>query len=249
MANKVIRFHDVDFGYTQNEPILKNVNIDIEQGMFLGVIGPNGGGKTTLLKLILGLLKPWKGEISVFDKKPPIAQGIAYVPQAMSIDKKFPITVQDVVLGGRIKHLSPLGRFSDIDFQKMKEALHFVGLYDLKNKDFGSLSNGQAQRVLIARALSSESSLLLFDEPTSSVDVAGENAFLEIMEKLKGTLTILMVTHNLRGILKDVHSVILVQGKAVMMQPKEICEHFALGLYHIPLTQIPDDHFIHHEGT
>ena len=128
-----------------------------------------------------------------------------------------------------------------------REALHKVGLSHIARQPFGSLSGGQAQRVLIARALASEPTILLLDEPTSSSDPEAEKAILDTIHSLKPGMTILMVTHNLKAVLSHVESIICVQGGAAMLQPKDVCEHFALGLYHIPLIQTPHGHLAPHK--
>jgi zinc transport system ATP-binding protein len=239
-----ITVENLSFGYHPKECILKNVSFSVNIGQFLGIIGPNGGGKSTLLKLILGLLKPWEGTILV-NGSPPPAQRVGYVPQAFQFDKCFPITAFEVVLGGRARNLSSFGRYSDTDITAATTALDRVGLPHLAGHPFGSLSGGQAQRVLIARALASTPSILLLDEPTSSTDQAAEAGILETIQTLKDEMTILMVTHNLSAILSHVEGIVCVQGGAVMIHPKDICEHFALGLYHIPLLETPKNHLTH----
>lgn len=239
----VIEVKDLTFGYAPHEVVLNKVHFRVEKGDFWGIIGPNGGGKSTLLKLLLGLLKPWKGSIHIHGSEGSPPKGVAYVPQSLSVDRKFPITVMEVVLGARLKHLSCWGRFQKDDHEKATDALHTVGLSSLASSSFGELSGGQAQRVFIARALASEASILLLDEPMSSADPHAEASILETIEKLCGTLTILMVTHNVRALLSRVQGVLCVQGASVLMQPKEVCEHFALGLYHYPLIETDKDHF------
>lgn len=232
---------DVCFGYRPDEYILKKVSFSIKKGQFFGIIGPNGGGKSTLLKLLLGLLNPWSGSV-VIDGKAPPATDVAYVPQAFPFDRSFPITVLEVVLGGRARHLSRFGRFSKHDHEQAHEALERVGLHGVCDTPFGALSSGQAQRVLIARALAANPAILLLDEPTSSADPAAEAAIHSIIATLKGEITILMVTHNLEAILGAVEGILCIQGGAVLMQPKDVCEHFALGLYHFPLAKTPQNH-------
>ena len=233
-----IIFDHVCFGYPHQEEILHNVSFTIRAGDFLAIIGPNGAGKSTLLKLLLRLLKPLQGSIIA-----PSAKYIAYVPQTIQLDRLFPITVEEVVLGGRIAFLSWTGRFSAEDRKIVSEQLAFVHLQHIANRRFGDLSLGQAQRVLLARALASHPSILLLDEPTSSSDPAAQALALDLLNSLKGSLTIIMVTHTIETILHTVDSVIMVHGGTAIMRPKEVCEHFAMGLYHKPLIEIPNDHF------
>ena len=236
----VIEFDDVTFAYDENDPpVLKNASFTIDAGEFLGIIGPNGGGKTTLLKLILGFLKPLSGKITVFGQTPSAARHqMGYVPQTQRFDRQFPISVLELVLAGRLSHLPWYGYFSSKDKQAAREALAKVGLSEYEEASFGTLSGGQAQRALIARALVSEPKLLLLDEPTASVDVQAEADICNMLQKLKGQITMMMVTHDLKTILNDIQRVLYVQQKVYPLQPKEVCEHFAMGLYHSPLINL-----------
>lgn len=230
---------DLSFSY-QDMPVLSNISFEVQPGQFIGVIGPNGGGKTTLLKLLLAFLKTNTGEIEIFGQNPVAArQHMAYVPQSLRFDKQFPISVMELVLEGRLSHLPWYGRFSNNDKQIAMDALNRVGLADLYNRPFGSLSGGQAQRALIARALASQPRLLLLDEPTASVDAQAEADIYAILKKLQGDMTIMMVTHNLQAAIELVEEVICVQNTAMVLDPKEVCEHYAFGLYHAPLIKLP----------
>lgn len=240
MAPAIIA-ENLSFGFHPKERILNQVSFAVDMGTFIGVIGPNGGGKTTLLKLLLGLLTPWEGTITINSIRPP-APKVGYVPQAFQFDRSFPITALEVVQGGRARNLSRFGRWRDEDIAAATAALERVGLPHLASHPFGTLSGGQAQRVLIARALASEPSVLLLDEPTSSSDPVAEAAILDTIRSLQHQMTILMVTHNLSAILSQVEGVLCVQGGAVLLHPKDVCEHFALGLYHIPLLETPEHH-------
>ena len=236
MKNPVIEVERVLFGYDPGEAVLRDVSFSIERHQFVAVIGPNGGGKSTLLKLLLGLIKPWKGTIAINGKSPPTTI-MAYVPQVFSSDRAFPITALEVVLGGRVRHLSSWGSFQKKDIDIARESLSRVGLLHLEDQAFGTLSGGQAQRVLIARALSSQPEVLLLDEPTSSTDKEAEKAIFETLLQLKKELTIIMVTHNIASIVTHVEEVLCVDGTVSHIPPQEICEHFAIGLYHEPLLE------------
>lgn len=228
----------VCFAY-QDRLVLKNISFVVKSGEFIGMIGPNGGGKTTLLKLIMGFLKPFSGQISIFSGSPTsVLQQIAYVPQSLRFDKQFPISVMELVMGGRLSHLPWYGVFSKKDKEIALHALERVGLTDFQHRSFGCLSGGQTQRALIARALASEPQLLLLDEPTASVDAQAESDIYHILKELQGQMTIIMVTHNLRAAIEQVERVICVQQTAVVLNPQEVCEHFAFGLYHAPLIKI-----------
>lgn len=233
-----ISFKDVSFTY-QDVPVLKDISLDVEEGQFLGVIGPNGGGKTTFLKLIMAFLRPQNGTVLIFGQPPQVSvQTVSYVPQNLRFDKDFPISVIEIVLGGRLAHLPWYGIFRQADKDAALYALEQVGMQDFQQRAFGSLSGGQAQRVLIARALASEPRLLLLDEPTASVDVSAEADIYAILRKLQGKMTILMVTHNLQATIELVEKVVCIQQTLTTLDPRQVCEHFALGLYHAPLINL-----------
>jgi zinc transport system ATP-binding protein len=234
--NPIIEFDNISFAY-QESLVLEKVSCKIFPNEFIGIIGPNGGGKTTLLKLIMGFLKPNQGSIFLFGQPPTIAKQslLAYVPQSMLFDRKFPINVEEVVLSGLLGKLPWYGFFKEPEKQAAREALKKVGLQDLIHCSFGNLSMGQAQRVLIARALVSKPKLLLLDEPTASVDSQAEAEIYSILKELKSNMTILMVTHDLRAAINHVDRVICVQKSVLSLQLQEVCEHFAVGLYHKPL--------------
>lgn len=235
---------EISFGYNKAEPVLQKVSFDVQKGEFVGLIGPNGGGKTTLLKLLMGFLQPWEGTISIFDKQASsYPNGIGYVPQVLHYDRYFPISVMDLVLEGRLCNLGWTGRFSKRDKEIAHHALNQVGLSNFYDKSFGTLSGGQAQRALIARALATEPKVLLLDEPLAAVDLQAEADIYEVLNKIRPDLTILMVTHDIQAIIKQVKRVLCVQGSVISLAPGQVCEHFALGLYHFPLILTPEQHF------
>lgn len=234
----IIQLDHVNFSYADT-PVLTNVNLSINPCEFIGIIGPNGGGKTTLLKLLMGFLKPTSGKLDVFGTSPQVSRlQIAYVPQTQRFDRDFPISVLELVLLGRLSKLPWYGKFSAEDKEAAKQALEKVRLSNFQNRPFGTLSGGQAQRALIARALASSPHLLLLDEPTANVDSQAEADIYEILHSLRNTMTILMVTHNLSAAIEQVQRVILVQNSVIMLKPEEVCQHFAMGLYHPPLIHL-----------
>ena len=229
---------NVSFAYDETS-ILKNISFTIHQGESVGIIGPNGGGKTTLLKLIMGFLKPTTGKISLFGSSPQQAiNEIGYVPQVMRFDKQFPISVYELALSGRLSRLPWHGVYSREDHQITDEILDQLELTSFKHCAFGTLSGGQAQRVLIARALVSQPKLLLLDEPTANVDVKAEAKIYGLLKELRGKITIVMVTHDLSTAIDQVERVLCVQKTLISLLPEEVCEHFALGLYHKPLLNL-----------
>lgn len=235
----VLSIDALSFAY-RDVLVLKDISFGVEKGEFVGIIGPNGGGKTTLLKLILGFLQPDGGSIAVFGKPPVKARHqIAYVPQGLHFDREFPISVLELVLQGRLSHLSWTGMFSEKDRHAAFNALESVGLGRLAKRPLASLSGGQIQRALIARALATKPKLLILDEPTASVDAQSEREIYSILRSCAGSMTILMVTHNLQAAIDLFDRVVCVQQTATLLEKSEVCKHFALGLYHPPLMSSP----------
>jgi len=211
---EMIEIQDLSYSYKGQE-VLTNINLTVKQGDFVAVIGPNGGGKTTLVKLILGLMEPRKGSILVNGRKPgQSGTRIGYVPQHINHNLVFPATAVDVVLMGRHdpgKRWSLLGR--DNDRQKALAALEKMGMGALANRKISTLSGGQRQRVLIARALVTEPDLLVLDEPTASIDTKGQTDFYNLLRELNKDLTILVVSHDLMVIASYAKSIACVNKR------------------------------------
>ncbi len=187
-------------GY-DGETILENIDLSVKRCDFIGLIGPNGGGKTTLLKVLLGLIEPTQGEVQVLGK--PVKETrhrIGYVPQAIEFDAQFPIRVRDVVRMGRLNRRGLLHRLRKEDAQVVDDALEAVELTELQNEPLADLSGGQRQRVLIARALAIEPEILLLDEPTASADARIRTNVFELLHRLNERMTILMVTHDMAAV-------------------------------------------------
>ncbi len=235
--NEVIRLCDVDFVYDDAQ-ILDKVNVSISEGELIGIFGPNGGGKTTFLKLLMGFVKPYLGSIEILGKPPKEARkDIGYVPQGTHIDKQFPISVLEVVLGGALSLLSPFGFYPKKVKEQAEEVLVKVGLIDYRNRPFGTLSGGQAQRVLIARSIISKPKILLLDEPTASIDPEAEQEIYNLIMQLKKSMTILMVTHDLQAVINMVERLLCIKRSVSSCAPEEVCGHFAMGLYHTPIKR------------
>jgi zinc transport system ATP-binding protein len=208
---------NLSFAYNRH-PVLENVNLNLTQGSFISVIGPNGGGKTTLLKLILGLLSPTHGEIRVFGESPKkVRKQIGYVAQYSTFDTRFPVTAFEVVLMGRIDR-NVVGGYSLQDKNKVSNSFETVGLTGLENIPFTELSGGQRQRVLIARALVTEPRMLLLDEPTSNIDVSIERKFAALLEDLRRDMTILLVTHDV-GFASNLVEQVVCVNRTVVQHP------------------------------
>ena len=191
-----IQIENLSFSYGPVS-VLENANVCIQEKEFISVVGPNGGGKTTLLKLMLGLLEPSSGSLSIFGQSPETGRRqIGYLPQYAKLDSKFPVTALDVVLMGRLGITQSLGFYSKADRTLAHDMLERVGLGKLYGRPLSALSGGQQQRVLIARALVSEPRLLLLDEPTSSLDDYVEQELFDLLQELNKELTIVVVSHD-----------------------------------------------------
>lgn len=208
----IISVKNVSYAYGSTS-VLEKVSLDVHQGDYLGVIGPNGGGKTTLVKLMLGLLQPDAGEIHLFGQ--PVAKfkqwsKIGYVAQkATTFDRFFPVTVRDVVAMGRLPHQGLIGSQNGKDKQLIQEALEQVGLQDVADRLLGNLSGGQQQRVFIARALAQQAEVIFLDEPTTGVDVETQEEFYRLLRHLNQKLgiTLIFVTHEQDVVRKEVTEV------------------------------------------
>ena len=197
MSHTIIEVRNLDFSYNR-QLVLGGVNLNIQSGDFMAMIGPNGGGKTTLLKLMLGLLKANSGTIQIFGKTPKNAsQQIGYVPQDIHINQNFPISASDVVLMGKLKPGRGWSRHSSEDHMAALRALKQVDMDKYRDHRIGKLSGGQKQRVFIARALVTDPDILLLDEPTASIDAKGQNDFYALLKELNRKITIIVVSHDL----------------------------------------------------
>ncbi len=235
-----ITLRHVSFAYRRRN-ILEDVDLDIEKGEFACVVGPNGGGKTTLLKLILGLLSPNSGEIRVFGEPPEkMRHRIGYMPQYAHLDMNFPATVLDVVLMGRLSRTSLW--FSKKDRNEALSAIEEVGMGDFARTGFNTLSGGQRQRVLIARALCSRPDMLLLDEPTANVDQQTELNLFAILRDLNERMTILVVSHDLGFVSQYVKSVICVNRKVVVHPTTLMNGTLIKDIYHGDLKMVRHDH-------
>ncbi|MBO8158227.1 ABC transporter ATP-binding protein [Thermosyntropha sp.] len=218
--------------------ILRDVNLEVEEGDFLGIIGPNGGGKTTLLKVLAGLIKPTYGEVKIGGKKLNYnSKYIGYVPQYSFFDYDFPITVEEVVLLGRIAHKK--GRsFSVYDREKAYEMLQKVEMYDYRHRQIGELSGGERQRVLVARALALEPHILLLDEPTASADQRFAAGFYEILRDLNKEMTIILVSHDISAVSKYVNNIACLNQTLYFNEGKTISPEVIEKVYHCPVELI-----------
>lgn len=258
----VVDFQNVSFSYPSGQ-VLENVSLQIPHGDFVSIVGPNGGGKTTMLKLMLGLLPPQTGTVRLFDTTPVSARHrIGYMPQFIHIDDLFPLTVLDVVLMGRIGTVSEMemattakksvfGRWQEWlqwysyslhDRQVAMTSLETLRLADCAHRPFRYLSGGQRQRVLIARALCCNPMLLLLDEPTNNIDVSSEEILFEILVQLNRTLTIVLVSHDIGFVTQWVKSVVCVNRTVAVHPTSTLTGQMVRELYGSGIEMVRHNH-------
>ena len=216
MNQPAVEVRHVTFSY-DGESVLENVSLRVEMGDFLAIIGPNGGGKSTLLKLMMGILKPHSGDVLLFGKHPD-ENGtiIGYVPQETGHNLDFPITALDVVLMGVLHKRNRIRRFDDALREKARHALEKVRMDHASGRRIAELSGGERQRVLIARALCSDPDILMLDEPTASIDFNGQREIFDLLEELNKTMTIVVVSHDMSMVMGYAKHAAYINRSAVM---------------------------------
>lgn len=235
---EVVILEDVWVHY-DGVPALEGVSLSIEKQDFLGIIGPNGGGKTTLLKVILGLVKPNQGRVTVLGQSPAQARRrIGYVPQFSLFDHDFPISVWDVVLTGRCGQRGMARRYSEEDSDLAAQALKTVGMLNYRERQIGKLSGGEQQRVFLARALVAEPELLLLDEPTASVDTPMQTGFYELLEGIKQKMAIVLVSHDIGAVSVYVDKIACLNHRLFYHNSKEISPEELEATYRCPIDLI-----------
>ncbi|MFO7617353.1 MAG: metal ABC transporter ATP-binding protein [Bacteroidales bacterium] len=228
MADYLVKLTDVTFGYRE-EPVVEGVNLAIREGDFVGMIGPNGGGKSTIIKLIMGLARPWSGTVAI-----PSQVNIGYLPQYHTFDSRFPISVLEVVLSGLMRKNGVVTRWSRHDKALAREILEMVGMAPLAGKPIGELSGGQMQRVFIGRALISEPALLILDEPVTYVDNRFEQELYHLLGKINDRVAILLVSHDVGQILSSVKTIACVNRHLHYHPSNQITEKI-LESYNCPI--------------
>ena len=194
-------------GY-DNQPVLRSIDLTVYERDFLGIIGPNGGGKTTLIKCILGLLPYTAGNIQFYHNSQPAENlTMGYLPQYNSIDRKFPISVKEVILSGLSSKKALATRFTDEHYQKVQNVIIRMGLEGLEQRSIGALSGGQLQRALLGRAIVSDPDLLILDEPSTYIDKQFEARLYELLAEINQECAIILVSHDIGTVLQQVKSI------------------------------------------
>ncbi len=234
----ILRFKDV-WVQINNLTILENINLSVQKSDFLGIIGPNGGGKTILLKVALGFIKPTRGEVFFKGQSPEKNRKyMGYVPQYPNFDRDFPISVWEVVLTGRLGKTGLIKPIKKRDKEIVSEMLEKVDMLNLKDRQVGKLSGGQFQRVLIARALAAEPEILLLDEPTTGIDSRVEKNLYELLKKLNEKIPIIMVSHDIGVISSYVNKIACLNRLLHYHSTKEITKDMLEATYKCPVELI-----------
>lgn len=220
--------------------ILEDVNLAIYPDDFYAIIGPNGGGKTTLLKVILGLLTPSRGTVRILGGTGPAARrNLGYVPQFRTFDFEYPITVREMVLSGRLGHITRIPRrYGADDHARTEEALETLNITDLADRQIRSLSGGEQQRAIIARALVGDPKVLLLDEPTVYVDAPTTTQFYGILDGLRERMAIVLVTHDIGVLPEHVTRVACLNRRLYTHDTNEITADMLEAAYHCPVDLI-----------
>lgn len=241
-----IEFAGVDFAHGEVD-VLRGSSFHVHSGELVALVGPNGSGKTTILRLIMGLARPDAGKVEVFGKRPEAARGgIGYVPQYMSFDPAFPISVEEVVRMGRLDGFGKGCRGAEASCSDIDTALELAAVADLRKRSYTALSGGQRRRVLVARALASAPNLLILDEPTANMDRESEERLFSVLGNLKGKTTILIATHD-TAFVSSLTDVVLCVGESrehplsVVRHASGPAEHVSSGLYGGTVLQVLHD--------
>jgi zinc transport system ATP-binding protein len=236
MSIKAVEMENISFKMN-GRPILENINFSINDRDFIAIIGPNGGGKTTLIKIILGLSKPNTGTVRVFGRSPPKSSDlIGYLPQHVSFDPDFPINVFETVMSGRYHGI--FKSYTNSDREQVLNVLEEVEMLDMKNRQISQLSGGQMQRVFIARALVREPRLLLLDEPMASIDPEMQSSFYPLLARLREKMAIILVSHDVGAVASHVDSIICLNQRLYYHGPVENAADSLEEVYQCPLELI-----------
>lgn len=237
-----VELRGVSFSY-DGPPVLENVNLTVRGGEFACIVGPNGGGKSTLLKLMLGLIAPARGAVCVLGDAPRNAcRRVGYLPQHTQFDLQFPVTVRDVVLMGRLGETRRFGPFRRADRAVAEQALREVGMLGFVRRPFSALSGGERRRVLIARALACRPEILMLDEPTANLDIQVEEQLYDLLRELNRRLTVIMVSHDVAYVSKYVQTAICVNRTVHTHSGAEITHEVIRNLFGREIRLVPHEH-------
>lgn len=245
---ELLKIEGLTIGY-DSVPIVSDINLTVNHGDYIGVIGPNGGGKTTFIKTLVGAIKPINGKITRLDN----SMNIGYLPQTKSIDRNFPISVSEVVLSGLSGRKGLFGRYSTQDKQRVQQLLDQIGVGQLGNRIIGDLSGGELQRVLLCRALISDPKLLILDEPTTFVDNRFEKELYSLLSELNQRMAIIMVSHDLGTISQYVKSIACI-NRCFHYHQSNVITNEQLSSYDCPLQiithgAIPHTVLLNHQSS
>lgn len=238
----MIEIRNLSAGYDGKE-VLTDVNLTIHEHDFLGIIGPNGGGKTTLIRCILGLLKPTKGEIQYADDS--LIKQIGYLPQYNSVDRRFPISVEEVVLSGLLGGRSLTKRYSTAERQQAHKVIAQMGLEGLEKRAIGELSGGQLQRAMLGRALIAKPRLLILDEPGTYLDRQSTHRLYQLLEEVAQRCAIVLVSHDVGTVLRQVKNVACVDGTLHYHAAAEVDADWLEAHLHCPIEMVGHGHLPH----
>lgn len=237
----VVEMEDLSFSYGQHI-VLDGASLTVRKHDFVSIVGPNGGGKTTLLKLMLGLIRPSRGFVKVFGVRPEEARRlIGYMPQQAHLDPQFPVTVMDVVLMGRLGHSRGFGPYTRTDKESAESALREMGMWEHRKTGFSALSGGQRQRALIARALACEPNVLLLDEPTAGLDLMVEAELFELLSRFARRLTVVVVSHDIGFVSQFVNKVVCVKRRVVVHPTSELTGELVSEIYGTAVKMVRHD--------
>lgn len=238
----IIEIKDLSFNYGGAD-ILQNISLNVEAGEFLGLVGPNAGGKSTLLKIILGLLKPSSGHVRLFGL--PAAEGrkrIGYCPQYAEFSRNYPITVEELVLMGRLGRTKLFGGYTKNDRQIAQEAMQATEVEKIQQENLYTLSGGQLQRAMIARALASKPEVLILDEPTANIDQRVEVDIFQLLKQLNSRMTIIVVSHDIGFISEYVDRVACLNRTLICHKTSELTGENIEELYGSHVHMIEHHH-------
>ena len=236
MGLNVVEIENVSLTFNK-QPVLEKINLSIAKNDFLAIIGPNGGGKSTLLKVILGLIKFNEGNVTVFGNQPGNPSNpIGYLPQNVTFDPDFPINVFETVLSGRYHGI--LKNYSDKDKEMVSKTLEEVGMIKMQDRQMSRLSGGQKQRVFIARAIVRDPKLLLLDEPMASIDPEMQNSFYNLLTKLRERMAIVLVSHDVGAVSTHVDNIACLNKRLYYHGPVEDSAEGLEEVYHCPIDLI-----------